>query len=132
RPRGRVAVAVDVIGRSVAAAGRRSPARVGRAEKNRQVQLPDRVARPGSVLRQRIVQRGIVEIGKQKRIGAPALPRKTATAVRAAAAPLPRGQNVVDIMIIVQGQSELLQIVLALRSAGRFASLLNGWQKKCY
>ncbi len=35
------------------------------------------------------------------------------------------------VMVIVQGQSELLEVVLALRAAGRLASLLNGRQEQC-
>jgi hypothetical protein len=32
------------------------------------------------------------------------------------------------VLIIVQCQSMLLEIILALRSPGRLASLLNGWK----
>lgn len=39
-------------------------------------------------------------------------------------------EHVVDIMIIVHGQPDLLQVVLALSSTGSFASLLNGGKQK--
>ena len=35
-----------------------------------------------------------------------------------------------DIMVIVQCQSELLQVVLALRSPSGLTRLLDGWQKQ--
>ena len=35
-----------------------------------------------------------------------------------------------DIVVVVQCQSDLLEVVFALRSASSFTSLLHGWQKQ--
>jgi hypothetical protein len=35
-------------------------------------------------------------------------------------------------MVIVQGQTDLPEIVPALRATGRFAHLLHGWQQQCH
>ena len=40
--------------------------------------------------------------------------------------------GVVDVMVIVAGESNLLEIVLALRAAGGFASLLDSRQEQCH
>jgi hypothetical protein len=42
-----------------------------------------------------------------------------------------RRQHSMDVYIVVQCQSDLLQVVLALCASRSFSSLLHGWQKKC-
>ena len=40
------------------------------------------------------------------------------------------GKAVVDVVVIVECQSELLQVILALRTASCLASLLHCWQQQ--
>ena len=40
------------------------------------------------------------------------------------------GEPLVEALVVVQRQAELLEIVLALRPAGRLAGLLHGWQQQ--
>ncbi len=44
---------------------------------------------------------------------------------------LRQGKLVVDIVIVVEGKTELLEVVAALCPPCCFPGLLNGWEKQC-
>src|SRR5262249_3187838 len=71
------------------------------------------------------VEVGLFEVGQQVRAPAPARPQ--AVAVHRRGPRLETGrQTLVDAMVVVKGQADLFEVVLALQTTGRFADFLDG------
>jgi len=74
----------------------------------------------GTIGTQFIIERRLIQEGKNKRIAQPAVFIDKAGR-----------ENAVCFVVVVQCQTNLLQIVFALAAASRFACLLDGGQQEC-